>query len=257
MNARRLLEIASNSVASALAAQTGGADRIELFDNLAQGGTTPSQGSIAVARDRLQIPLFVLIRPRPGDFHYDEQETEIMLRDIEVCRRLGCDGVAIGALTAEGEVDMPLCRELIAAAGPLGLTFHRAFDAARDLPGALEHVIALGCQRILSSGGKANALQGCDVLRQLAAQAGSRISLMAGASMDAGNIAAVADRSGCRELHASATAPRVSAMRYRNPALIGLESDWVQSNTGRVSAMRQALGAVGTHKTGDGNSSVP
>lgn len=241
MSGRRLLEIASNSVASALAAQAGGADRIELFDNLAQGGTTPSRGSVAVARDRLRIPLFVLIRPRPGDFHYDAQETEIMLRDIESCRQLGCDGVVIGALTMDGDVDIPLCRELVAAAGPLGITFHRAFDAARDLPSAMEQVINLGCQRILSSGGAVSAMAGSHALRQLAIQAGDRIRVMAGAGLDAGNIADVTVQSGCNELHASAKASRASPMRHHNPALAGLENDWVQSDAELVSALRRAL----------------
>ena len=244
MSRRYLLEIASNSVASALAAQEGGADRIELFDNLAQGGTTPSRGSVAVARDQLRIPLFVLIRPRPGDFHYDAQETEIMLRDIESCRQLGCDGVVIGALTADGEVDRAICRELVAAAGPLGITFHRAFDAARDLPAALEQVVALGCQRILSSGGAASALAGSDMLRQLGQQAAGRIQLMAGAGLDADTIAAVASGSGCRELHASAKATCLSAMRHQNPALIGLENDWTQSDAGLVRGLRRALDAM-------------
>lgn len=238
---RRLLEIAANSVASALAAQQGGADRVELFDNLAEGGTTPSFGSIALARERLRIPLFVLIRPRPGDFLYDPQEAEIMLRDIDTCRRLGCDGVVIGALDADGDVDMPLCRQLIAAAGPLGLTFHRAFDAARDLSAALEQVVQLGCQRVLSSGGQADAEAGGAMLAALVAQAGTRLSVMAGAGLDADNIAAVARRSGCRELHASAKSSRRSAMRHRNPALEGLQPDWLQSDAATVAALRAAL----------------
>ncbi len=238
---RRLLEIASNSVASALAAQHGGADRVELFDNLAEGGTTPSQGSIAVARDRLRIPLFVLIRPRPGDFRYTALEAEIMLRDIAHCRQLGCDGVVIGALDADGGIDMPLCRELVSAAGPLGITFHRAFDAARDLPAALEQIVTLGCHRILSSGGQASALAGADVLAALVAQAGDRLSLMAGAGITAGNIAELAQRSGCLELHASAKTTHHSAMRHHNPALIGLSPDWTVTDAAQVSALRAAL----------------
>jgi len=183
VSARLTLEIASNSVASALAAQAGGADRIELFDNLAEGGTTPSFASIAIARERLAIPLFVLVRPRPGDFHYDALETELMLRDIAQCRALGCEGVVIGALDAQGDIDLPLCRELLRAAGPLQVTFHRAFDAARDLPAALEQVIGLGCQRVLTSGGQASADAGADVLAALVAQAAGRISVMAGAGL--------------------------------------------------------------------------
>jgi len=233
---RRVLEIASNSVASALAAQQGGADRIELFDNLAEGGTTPSQGSIAVARDRVQIPLFVLIRPRPGDFLYTGLEAEIMLRDIAHCRALGCDGVVIGALDADGGIDVTLCREL------LGITFHRAFDAARDLTAALEQIVTLGCQRILSSGGQASGLAGADVLAALVAQAGDRISMMAGAGITPANVVEIAERSGCVELHASAKATQRSAMRHHNPALIGLSPDWTATDVAQVNALRAALG---------------
>jgi len=245
MAAPRVLEIASNSVASALAAQAGGADRVELFDNLGEGGTTPSYASVAVARERLRIPLFVLIRPRPGDFHYDALETELMLRDIANCRQLGCDGVVIGALDADGAVAMPLCRELVAAAGPLGITFHRAFDAARDLPEALEQVVELGCQRVLSSGGQASAGQGSDMLARLVAQAGDRLSVMAGAGITPDNIAAIASVTGCREVHASAKAARASGMRFRNADLRGLDNDWVQSDAAIVAALRSALDVTG------------
>lgn len=237
-----ILEIASNSVASALAAQAGGADRIELFDNLGEGGTTPSHASIAVARERLRIPLFVLVRPRPGDFRYDALETELMLRDIANCRQLGCDGVVIGALDADGNIDTALCRELIAAAGPLGITFHRAFDAARDLPRALEDVIALGCHRVLSSGGQTSAEAGAGMLATLVAQAKGRISVMAGAGITSQNIAAIAASTGCTELHASAKAARRSSMRFQNPALAGLSPDWTLTDAGEVAALRAALG---------------
>ena len=244
MSARYLLEIACNSASSALAAQEGGADRIELFENLEQGGTTPSSGTIAAARDRLKIPLFVLIRPRPGDFLYSELEAQIMLGDIEHCRQLGCDGVVIGALTADGEIDMPLCRELVTAAGPLGITFHRAFDAARDLAVALDQVIDLGAHRVLTSGRCANAVDGSSILASLVAKAGSEITLMAGAGLNADNIRDVAQRSGCRELHASAKVRRHTTMRYQNPALIGLDNDWIQSDDKRVAELRSALDQI-------------
>ncbi len=241
MSTRYLLEIASNSALSAVAAQQGGADRIELFENLEQGGTTPSAGTIAVARDALRIPLYVLIRPRPGDFHYGPMEADIMLRDIAQCRQLGCDGVVIGALTQDGEIDVALCRELVAAAGPLGITFHRAFDAARDLASALEQVIGLGCERVLSSGGHADAHAGREVLAALVQQGKDRIAVMAGAGLNAHNIHQVALASGCRELHASAKQVQHSRMRHHNPALLGLESDWLQSDAGQVAALRAAL----------------
>ena len=142
-----LLEIAANSLGSALAAQAGGADRIELCENLGEGGTTPSYGTLARVRERLSIPVFALVRPRGGDFLYDADELEVMKRDIETCALLGCDGVVIGALDAEGDVDQASCRELIAAAGTMSVTFHRAFDATRDQVQALETIIALGCGR--------------------------------------------------------------------------------------------------------------
>lgn len=238
---RRTVEIASNSVASALAAQAGGADRIELFDNLSEGGTTPSYGSIALARERLHIPLFVLIRPRPGDFRYDADEAEIMRRDIAHCRDAGCDGVVIGALDADGSIDAPLCRDLIQAAGPLQVTFHRAFDAARDLSQALEQVISLGCQRVLSSGGQASAEAGAPMLTSLVAQAAGRISVMAGAGITPANIASLAERTGCHELHASAKAVRRSSMQFQNPALVGLSPDWTATQASEVAALRSAL----------------
>lgn len=245
MSSRYLLEIACNSAMSAVAAQQGGANRVELFENLEQGGTTPSSGSIAVARDYLQIPLFVLIRPRPGDFHYGALEAELMLRDIAHCRQLGCDGVVIGALSADAEIDMPLCRELVSAAGPMDITFHRAFDAARDLPTALEQIADLGIKRILSSGGHASAAEGSAVLASLAEQAGSRLGLMAGAGLSAQNIAEVALKTGCVQLHASAKGRQRSAMRYQNPRLQGLDNDWIQTESSAVAALRGALDQLG------------
>lgn len=238
---RRSLEISANSLGSALAAQAGGADRVELCENLGEGGTTPSYGTLAVARERLRIPLYVLIRPRGGDFLYDEPELAVMRADVEACVRLGCDGVVIGALDADGEVDAATCRELIAAAGSLGVTFHRAFDAARDQGRALEAAIALGCERILTSGGAADAWNGADRIAALVEQAAGRISLMAGAGVTVQNIVALAQRAVVGELHASAKMPKRSAMRYRNEALAGLSADWEQSDEQRVRELVRAL----------------
>lgn len=241
---RPLLEIAANSLASALAAQVGGADRIELCENLGEGGTTPSYGTLAATRDRLRIPLYVLIRPRGGDFLYDDAEFEVMRRDIEICARLGCDGVVVGALDADGMVDATRCRKLIAAAGTLGVTFHRAFDAARDQGEALEAVIALGCERVLTSGARASAAEGAEVIAGRVRQAGERIRIMAGAGIRADNLRALAVRSGAHEFHASARSPRVSAMRYRHSDLRGLDPDWTATDPGQVRSLVAALSGL-------------
>ncbi|RDZ27011.1 copper homeostasis protein CutC [Lysobacter silvisoli] len=240
-----LLEVAANSLASALAAQDGGADRIELCENLGEGGCTPSYASIALARERLRIPLYVLIRARAGDFLYDALERELMRRDIENCARLGCDGVVIGALDADGEVDRAACAEWIAAAGGMGLTFHRALDAARDPARALEDAIALGCERVLTSGAAAGAPAGAPAIAALVRQGGGRIAVMAGAGIEPGNVAALVAATGVREVHASAKALQRSRMRYRNPALAGLEPDWIASDRERVVELRRALDACG------------
>ncbi|UNK50917.1 copper homeostasis protein CutC [Lysobacter sp. S4-A87] len=238
---RPLLEIAANSLASAQAAQEGGADRVELCENLGDGGCTPSYGTIALARERLQIPLYVLIRPRAGDFLYDSCEREVMLRDIESCVRLGCDGVVIGALADDGGVDEVVCLELIAAAGTLGITFHRAFDVARDQAQALESVIALGCERVLTSGARSTAPEGAGTIAALVRQAARRIRVMAGAGITEDNLAELVIRSGADEFHASAKAHRSSRMRHPNQRIAGLDAHWLQSDADRVRALRAVL----------------
>jgi copper homeostasis protein len=236
----RLLEIAAGSLASALAAQEGGADRVELCGSLAEGGITPSRGTLALVRERVRIPVYVLIRPRGGDFLYGDDEFEIMRRDVESCASMGYDGVVIGALDEDGRVD-PRCRELVGAAGRLGITFHRAMDASADLSRALEDIIALGCERVLTSGGCANALAGGQVIAGLVKQAGERIKVMAGAGIRSGNLAEVAKLTGAHEFHGSARALLRSRMRYLNPALQDLSPDIEQSNADEVQAMKAQL----------------
>ncbi|HEV8695349.1 MAG TPA: copper homeostasis protein CutC [Lysobacter sp.] len=237
----RTLEIAANSVGSALAAQAGGADRIELCENLIEGGCTPSYGTIAVVRDRLRIPVFVLIRPRGGDFLYDEAERDAMLRDIEACVRLGCDGVVLGALDPNGDVDVALCQSLIDAADELEVTFHRAFDATRNQAQALEDIVALGCRRLLTSGGAIDALAGADAIAALRQQANGRIALMAGAGITADNLSELLRRSGVNEVHTSARALRRSPMQHRNEVLKGLEPDWMQTDIDVVRSLATTL----------------
>ena len=240
MTQQALLEIAAGSLASALAAQEGGADRVELCGSLAEGGITPSYGTLALVRERVRIPIYVLIRPRGGDFLYDDVDFDIMQRDIETCTKLGCDGVVIGALNADGGID-PRCRELVATAGTLGVTFHRAFDASANLKRSLDDVIALGCERVLTSGGCANALEGADVIAGLVQQAAGRAVVMAGAGVRSSNLLEIAQRTGAHEFHGSARAVHCSLMRHRNPALQDLSPDTEQTSVAEVRAMKSQL----------------
>ncbi len=211
------LEICATSVASCIAAETGGADRIELCDNLLEGGTTPSYGMIAAVRENCSLKIYPIIRPRGGDFLYDYAEFDIMKRDIAACKILGCDGVVIGLLTAEGKVDVPRTRELVELAKPMGVTFHRAFDMTDDPCQALEDVIAAGCERILTSGQRNTALEGASLIRELVEKAGNRIRIMAGSGLRAHNAEELAKASGAPEYHSTARDYVDSGMTYRNP----------------------------------------
>ncbi len=236
-----LLEIAANSVASALAAQEGGADRIELCSALELGGLTPSHAMIAQARERLRIPVYVLIRPRDGDFLYSDLECETIQRDIEACKTLGCDGVVIGVLDADGNIDVARCRSLIAAAGSLGVTFHRAFDVTRDAHAALDDAIALGCERVLTSGARARAIDGVGLIAKLVQQAANRIVVMPGAGIDERNVSAVRTVTGAREFHASAKRALPSAMRHAAFAGSGMAGGELRSDVEKIRALVSAL----------------
>ena len=199
-----LLEVAASSVASALAAQAGGAGRVELCASLDRGGVTPSHGAIVLARTGLTIPLHALVRPRAGDFVYDDAELAAMLADIAHCRALGCDGVVVGALTRDGAVDRDACARFLEAARGMGATFHRAFDLVVDPAATLEALIDLGFERVLTSGGMPSATAGAALLSRLVAQAGRRITVMPGAGIEPGNIAALREVTRAHEFHASA-----------------------------------------------------
>lgn len=237
-----VLEVAANSVASALAAQAGGASRVELCSALEVGGLTPSHAAIAFAAERLRIPVFVLIRLRAGDFVYDDLECEVMRRDIEICKSLGCAGVVIGALDADGNVDVPRCRALLEAARGMSVTFHRAFDFARDPLAALEEVIGLGCERLLTSGQADDALAGAPLIRRLIGAARGRITVMPGGGIDARNIAAIRDATGAVEFHASAKRRVAGRMRVGYARLGNMdEGDWQTDAEGvreRIEALR-------------------
>ncbi len=197
------IEACVDSVESAVQAQAGGAHRVELCDALDVGGTTPSHDTIAGTRERLKIGLFVLIRPRGGDFCYTTEEYETMARDVLKAKSLGADGVVIGGLTRGGEVDRNGVRRLLEAAHPLPVTFHRAFDASRNLDESLDVIQELGLQRILTSGGAPTAEEGIPVLRRLVAKA-DRASILACGTIGA-NVRTIISETGVREVHMRAT----------------------------------------------------
>jgi copper homeostasis protein len=212
-----IVEVCVESVESAVAAEKGGAQRVELCCALLEGGLTPSAGSIALARERLGIGLNVIVRPRGGDFLYTEAEHEAMLRDVENAKALGADGVVIGVLTAGGEVDAARTRELAARARPMTVTFHRAFDMTRDPFDALESLISLGIDRVLTSGQEESALEGLDLLRELVARAGDRITVMVCGNLTEKNIEKVARETRAREIHITGFVDVESGMTFRNP----------------------------------------
>jgi copper homeostasis protein len=214
-----VLEIAVHSVESAVAAQRGGADRIELFSNPLEGGVTPSAGLVAVIRDELTLDIHVMIRPRAGDFHYEKAEFAAMKRDILLAKRLGVKGLVFGVLTLDGMIDVERTRELVDLSSPLTATFHRAFDLCRDLNVALEQLVECGVDRILSSGGKATALEGVSALGALVQQAANRVSIIAGGGIVADNAAEIVRGSSVRELHAGLRRTIPSPMRFRNDAI--------------------------------------
>lgn len=210
-------EVCANSAESCIAAQAGGTDRVELCAGIPEGGTTPSYGEIAMAREMLTTTkLHVIIRPRGGDFLYTALEQRIMLKDIETARQLGADGVVFGCLTPEGDVDIPLMKRLMEAAQGMSVTFHRAFDVCRHPQDALETIIGLGCHRILTSGQQATAEQGIPLLKELQQQTAGRIILLAGCGVNETNIARIALETGIHEFHFSARRSIPSLMQYRN-----------------------------------------
>lgn len=215
LNSPITLEICIDSVEGALAAQSGGAQRVELCDNLLEGGTTPSAGMIALARQQIQIGLNVIIRPRGGDFCYSDLEFAVMQYDIAQAKQLGADGVVIGLLNPNGTVDKVRTAALIALARPLSVTFHRAFDMAVDPQQALEDLINLGVDRVLTSGQESSALEGLDLITALVQQAGDRIIVMPGGGVNERNIYKIVRQSGVREIHLSARSSVESAMQYR------------------------------------------
>ena len=213
------LEVIAFDLESCRIAQQSGADRIELCDNPADGGTTPSYGTIRAARAITTIDLFIMIRPRGGDFLYSEEEFETMKEDVKVCKELGCDGVVAGMLTKDGDVDVKRMSSIVNLAYPMSVTFHRAFDRSNDPFKALEDIIQTGCERILTSGQQPTAPEGRNLLNALIKKADNRIIIMPGSGIRSDNITEIAKSTNAIEFHSSARVTIDSKMEFNNPAL--------------------------------------
>jgi copper homeostasis protein len=213
-----IIEIATSDFLTTKSAVEGGADRIELCANLAEGGTTPSYAHIKKCREAFDIALFPIIRPRGGDFLYTKDEFEIMKNDIKLCKELGCDGIVIGLLNMDGTIDMTRTAELIELAYPMDVTFHRAFDRCKDPFAALEELIEIGCQRILTSGQKPTVSEGVELIAELNKKADDRIIILPGSGVRKDNIKMLAEKTGCIEFHSSLRGKGKSPMQFIHPA---------------------------------------
>lgn len=250
-----LVEACVDSVASSLAAERGGARRLELCDALFDGGTTPSAGMIAACKVAVSIPVFVMIRPRGGGFVYSDAERDVMRRDVVIARELGADGVVIGGLRPNGTVDLALVRSLMKAAHELPVTFHRAFDLTPDFGASLDLLAEAGVQRILSGGGTATALDGATVLADLVRQAGSRVVVMAGGGVREENVRTLVSVSCVREVHVRLTRltlggapPTRHGLRVRKP-LPEDEAAWEETDELRVRSFVRTVAALSDPST--------
>ena len=210
------IEACVESVISACAAEYGSAHRVELCSDLLEGGLTPSAGMIEAVRAKISIPMHVMIRPRAGDFCYDEHELDVMRRDILTAKTLGAQGVVLGILDPDGHIDIVRTRLLVELARPLSVTFHRAFDLSRDFMRALNDVCSTGADRLLTSGGEQTCVQGAGTIASLVQAAGNRIAIMAGSGIRAENAANIVHQTGVREIHVGLSTQYDSPMRYRN-----------------------------------------
>ncbi len=213
------LEICCYNYSSCLLAQDAGAQRIELCASPAEGGTTPSLGLIKSVKENTSIPVFPIIRPRGGDFLFSTQEYNMMQTEVLLCKQLGCEGVVIGILNADGTIDKKRCAALVEMAYPMEVTFHRAFDRATNPLQAMEDIIDIGCSRILTSGQRPMATEGILLLNELVLRAADRITIMPGAGIRASNIAAIAEETKATEFHSSAGTQLSSAMQFANAAM--------------------------------------
>ncbi|MDB5208611.1 MAG: copper homeostasis protein CutC [Flavisolibacter sp.] len=238
-----IIEIATADFITTQSAVQGGADRIELCAALTEGGTTPSYGTIKKCREVFAIELFPIVRPRGGDFLYTDEEYEIILQDVRLCKDLGCDGVVIGMLKRDGTLPVRKTAKLIAEAYPMDVTFHRAFDRCAEPFEAMEQLIQIGCTRILTSGQQPAAPQGIDLIANLIKAANARIVIMPGSGVRKENIKEIAQRTGAVEFHSSLRSKQRSGMEFIHPAFEKSEESYSNAaiDVEEVKAMRSAL----------------
>lgn len=243
-----MLEICAGSWDSVLAARDGGADRVELCSGLAEGGLTPSLGLIRAACRLDGLKVHVLIRPRGGDFLYTETEAALMEDDIRSAIDAGADGVVVGSLTPDGDVDTLQLRRWVAAAGGRNVTFHRAFDLCRQPEQALQDIADCGCNRLLTSGQADKAINGLPLLARLVVRAGDRLSIMPGSGVNAANAVSILTATGAHELHASARRTVMSQMRFRHGGVsMGQPADEymrLETHPDEVRAIRRVLSGM-------------
>ena len=238
-----LIEIATSDFATTKSAVEGGADRIELCANLAEGGTTPSYAHIKKCREAFDVLIYPIIRPRGGDFLYSKDEFAIMENDIRLCKELGCDGVVIGLLNMDGTIDIIRTAEILELAYPMGVTFHRAFDRCKDPFIALEELIDIGCERILTSGQMPSVNDGVELIAELNKKADSRIIIMPGSGVRKENINMLAQKTGCTEFHSSLRNKIKSPMQFVHPAFANSEESYLNNfiDPGAVKELYRAL----------------
>jgi len=241
-----VLEIATSDFETTRSAVEGGADRIELCANLSEGGTTPSYGTIYQCRESFDVLLYPIIRPRGGDFLYTDDEYEIMLHDVKLCKQLGCDGIVIGLLNTEGTIDIKRTSALIDIAYPLGVTFHRAFDRCRDPFEALDRLVQMGCERILTSGQQPTVNEGIDLITELSKTADHRISIMPGSGVRKENIKMLAEKTKCTEFHSSLRSKAKSTMKFIPPAFENSDESYMNNSIDafEVTALKKILNEI-------------
>lgn len=238
-----IIEIATSDFVTTKSAVEGGADRIELCANLAEGGTTPSYGTIRQCREAFDLLLYPIIRSRGGDFLYRKDEYEVMLRDVKLCKQLGCNGIVTGLLNMDGTVDIARTSELIELAYPMEVTFHRAFDRCRDPFEAMEQLIEMGCERILTSGQQPTVNEGTELIAQLNKTADERIIIMPGSGVRKENIQMLAEKTGCTEFHSSLRRKEKSKMEFIHPVFENSEESYSNNaiSSDDVRALRNEL----------------